>query len=169
MKNNLCISHNDYKPKNILWSQDSPILIDFDAMGLVNHACALSESAFTFSNLDTNINYDYYKLYLKEYISVYGPFKEDYRKALYVSMNGKIRWYVYLLSKNDKKYKNKNIYILPSSVHEVILLAEDASSNKKDLLSMVTEINATQVDECEVLADSVYFYDLEEDRLKRLC
>ena len=67
------------------------------------------------------------------------------------------------------KTLNKNIYILPSSVHEVILLAEDASSNKKDLLSMVTEINATQVDECEVLADSVYFYDLEEDRLKRLC
>lgn len=67
------------------------------------------------------------------------------------------------------KTLNKNIYILPSSVHEVILLAEDASNNKKDLLSMVTEINATQVDECEVLADSVYFYDLEEDRLKRLC
>ena len=103
MKNKLCISHNDYKPKNILWSQDRPILIDFDAMGLVNHACALSESAFTFSNLETNINYDYYKLYLKEYISVYGSFKEDYKKALYVSMNGKIRWYMYLLSKNDKE------------------------------------------------------------------
>ena len=103
MKSKLCISHNDYKPKNILWSQDEPILIDFDAMGLVNHACALSESAFTFSNLNTYINYDFYKLYLKEYINVYGSFNEDYKKALYVSMNGKLRWYVYLLSKNDKE------------------------------------------------------------------
>lgn len=63
---------------------------------------------------------------------------------------------------------NCNLYILPSSVHEVILLPEDESYHKEDLLNMVTEINATQVDKCEVLADAVYFYDLENNSLLQL-
>lgn len=71
--------------------------------------------------------------------------------------------------RNFAKSINKNLYILPSSIHEVILLPEDAGNNKEELLSMVTEINATQVDECETLADSVYFYHLEKDSLERLC
>lgn len=104
MKRKLCISHNDYKLKNILWNDYNLTLIDFDATGPVNHACALAESSFTFSKINNEkINFDYYKLYLKEYIIVYGSFKEDYKKALYVSMNGKLRWYIYLLSKGDKE------------------------------------------------------------------
>lgn len=71
--------------------------------------------------------------------------------------------------KNFAKSLNKNLYILPSSIHEVILLPEDAGNNKEELLSMVTEINATQVNECETLADSVYFYHMEKDSLERLC
>lgn len=71
--------------------------------------------------------------------------------------------------KNFAIEMNQSLYILPSSVHEVILLAEDVNHNKESLLAMVTEINATQVDECEVLADSVYFYDLEKEVLERLC
>lgn len=63
---------------------------------------------------------------------------------------------------------NRNLYILPSSIHEVILLPEDESYHKEDLLAMVTEINATQVDKCEVLADAVYFFDLENNRLLQL-
>ena len=71
--------------------------------------------------------------------------------------------------KNFAKTINKNLYILPSSIHEVILLAEDERHSKEDLLSMVTEINATQVDACETLADAVYFYNLEKDSLEWLC
>lgn len=68
--------------------------------------------------------------------------------------------------RNFAKAVNENLYILPSSIHEVILLTENAGKNKEELLAMVTEINATQVEESEVLADAVYFYHLKENRLE---
>jgi hypothetical protein len=59
----------------------------------------------------------------------------------------------------------KNVYIIPSSVHEVILVPE--SGNEGDRLNdMVREVNETQVDPKEVLADHVYYYDREENRMQ---
>lgn len=101
MKQNLCLSHNDYKTHNILWNNLTPVLIDFDAMGKVNPICALCESAYTFSKLNKKFDLDRYKLYLETYISNSNKIKDDFQKALYVSMNGKLRWYNYLLSKKD--------------------------------------------------------------------
>lgn len=62
---------------------------------------------------------------------------------------------------------NCNLYVLPSSVHEVILLPEDENVSGASLLAMVTEINRTQVEESEVLADSVYYYNKNTDKLER--
>lgn len=53
----------------------------------------------------------------------------------------------------------KNLYILPSSVHEVILLPEDKVNSSENLLRMVTEVNRTQLAPEEVLSDAVYYYD----------
>ena len=71
--------------------------------------------------------------------------------------------------KDFAKKMEKNLYILPSSIHEVILLPDDESQTKEELLEMVTDINRTQVEECEVLADSVYYYHKEKDYMERLC
>ena len=70
--------------------------------------------------------------------------------------------------RNFAKAFHSNVYILPSSIHEVILLPEDECYRKEELLTMVTEINATQVDRCEVLADAVYFFDLEKNEILQL-
>lgn len=71
--------------------------------------------------------------------------------------------------KNFSKEKNSDLYILPSSIHEVILLPAKDATDKEELLTMVTEINRTQVEECEVLADSVYYYHKDSDRLEQIC
>lgn len=66
----------------------------------------------------------------------------------------------------------KNIYILPSSVHETILLKEDDEhmpSDVKELLSMVSTVNKNEVDPMEVLADSIYYYDRELDEIVWVC
>lgn len=49
-------------------------------------------------------------------------------------------------------------YILPSSVHECILVPADPSMTRDMLREMVTDINHTQVEPQEILADQVYFY-----------
>ncbi|MDE7404300.1 MAG: hypothetical protein K2M81_04265, partial [Lachnospiraceae bacterium] len=59
----------------------------------------------------------------------------------------------------------RDFYILPSSIHEVILVPADADTDKEALHEIVTEINRTQVAEEEVLADSVYFYSKNKDKV----
>ena len=55
-----------------------------------------------------------------------------------------------------------DFFILPSSVHEVLLLPDDGSQNIEELKAMVTGINATEVAPADRLTDSVYHYDAAE-------
>lgn len=56
---------------------------------------------------------------------------------------------------------DSDLYILPSSVHEVITVSSKSSVSKDvdDLAQMVHEINMTQVELDERLSNQVYFYD----------
>lgn len=59
----------------------------------------------------------------------------------------------------------ENFYLLPSSIHEVIIVPESKCPSVKDLNDMVMEINETQIDIEEILSDHVYYYDCEKDEL----
>lgn len=72
-----------------------------------------------------------------------------------------------ILEKFSKKINN-DFYILPSSIHEVILLPFSGNSSDAALLEMVTEINRTQVEESEVLADSLYCFSRSDLRIRQL-
>lgn len=61
-----------------------------------------------------------------------------------------------------------NFFILPSSVHEVILLLDNGLENPGSLRAMITEVNRTQVEPEEVLSDSLYYYDRKEKRIRIL-
>lgn len=54
-----------------------------------------------------------------------------------------------------------DVFILPSSVHEVLLLPDDGSTRVADLREMVMSINASEVSPADQLTDSVYHYDVE--------
>ena len=54
-----------------------------------------------------------------------------------------------------------DFYILPSSVHEVLIVPKEAGMDFKDLEAMVQEVNATQVAPQDKLSDHVYQYDNE--------
>lgn len=55
-----------------------------------------------------------------------------------------------------------DFFVLPSSVHEVILLPDNGTMSAKELESMVQEINATEVAPEDRLSDSVYHYDSQD-------
>lgn len=63
---------------------------------------------------------------------------------------------------------NRDIIILPSSIHELILLPVMGDEDYKELKEMVMDINKTQVEKEEVLSDSVYYYDRTEECVKML-
>lgn len=64
--------------------------------------------------------------------------------------------------------KDSDLYILPSSVHEVILLEAEPDIQAEALLKMVSEINRTQVEESEVLSDAVYYYNRADDKIEHI-
>lgn len=53
----------------------------------------------------------------------------------------------------------EDFYLLPSSIHEVILIPKSKSPDLKDLNEMINEVNETQVQEEEVLSDHAYYYE----------
>lgn len=57
-----------------------------------------------------------------------------------------------------------NFRILPSSIHELLLVTDD-SIPMEELQEMVSFVNATAVSETDYLSDSVYEYDREKDSL----
>ena len=60
---------------------------------------------------------------------------------------------------NFAKKMNCDFYILPSSIHEVLLLPKEADSDIYDLNMMIHEVNDTQVQEEDILSDHVYCYE----------
>lgn len=56
-------------------------------------------------------------------------------------------------------------YVLPSSIHEVILVPSAEPSLSEELSSMVREVNRTQVAPEEILSDHAYYYDTTQHQL----
>jgi len=73
--------------------------------------------------------------------------------------------YENILDKFARKMK-RDIYILPSSIHEVILVPANKGVIKSELSCMVREVNIEAVDEGEVLSDHVYLYRRD---IKQIC
>lgn len=65
------------------------------------------------------------------------------------------------LEKYAKENKTKRVVIIPSSIHECILIPEEKVC-VGELKSLVREVNATKVEPGEVLSDSLYYYDLKK-------
>ncbi len=59
-------------------------------------------------------------------------------------------------------------YILPSSVHEVILVPDAPGITEKELCDMVKEANRTVVDEKDILSDNVYHYSRGDRGLEKV-
>jgi hypothetical protein len=73
-----------------------------------------------------------------------------------------------LLKDMSEKY-NCNFYIIPSSVHEVILIPEKFVDRVENIQGMVREVNSSCVPQEDFLSNSVYYYDREgENNVKKV-
>ncbi len=92
------------------------------------------------------------------------------KQPMYVAGNkSALNGAVWMLQKNEVRDLSKkldcSLYILPSSVHEVIVVPFTECIPRDTLHRMVQEVNATQVAPDEFLSDNVYFYNQEDDTL----
>lgn len=61
-----------------------------------------------------------------------------------------------------------SFYIIPSSIHELLLLSAGHNDESGNIRSMIREVNDTQVSREEILSYSVYFFDKEQDKVVML-
>lgn len=95
------------------------------------------------------------------------PTPEDNRTMMYVLSNqigingATVLVYPNVLKEFVSKYNlpHKHLHILPSSIHEIILVPSDNLSITDKLLQMVHEVNETQVAQDELLSDNILIYD----------
>jgi hypothetical protein len=62
----------------------------------------------------------------------------------------------------------KDFYLLPSSIHEMIIIPQQIDVQEAALYDMVSEVNQSCVAQDEILSDSVYCYEREEESI-RIC
>ena len=58
-----------------------------------------------------------------------------------------------------------NFFILPSSIHETLLVPDNGEMDVEQLTNMVREVNDTQVAPDEILSYTVYYYDRDAQAL----
>ena len=76
-----------------------------------------------------------------------------------------------VLSYVCEKYGLEDVYILPSSVHEVLLCNKsffEEDTAEEDLLKMVAEVNLGMVEPGETLSFDVYEFNLETKKLRTI-
>lgn len=61
----------------------------------------------------------------------------------------------------------EGFYVLPSSVHEVLIVPDNGEMEPKMLGEMVREVNKNEVERQEVLSDRVYSYDKEKHQIRQ--
>lgn len=88
---------------------------------------------------------------------------EPARSLFYVltnrqKINGAIAlFYPGMLSRLEERFHG-GFYLIPSSVHEILLLAEPEEAETEELNQMVREVNESHVIPEEILSDHVYYY-----------
>ena len=59
-----------------------------------------------------------------------------------------------------------DLIILPSSVHEILILKYDTDVNLDGFKNMVRCVNSEDVEAEDVLSDNVYIYSREDDAIR---
>lgn len=72
------------------------------------------------------------------------------------------------LLKEMSKVLGHDLLILPSSVHEVLVMAYDKTMDFLSIRDMVEHINEVEVPVCDVLSDQIYRYNREKDQVSFL-
>ena len=67
--------------------------------------------------------------------------------------------------KGIAQFYRRSFYLLPSSIHEMMICFEDDHISEEMLLSLVKEANHLVVTMGEVLSDNIYYYDHNKEEL----
>lgn len=95
------ISHRDLDPKNVMWNQDTPILIDWESAGCINPMQDLTETAIYWSEDEKgNIDKERFRAFISGYKQRYGKLEADWGTVLANGFSGKLGWLEYSMKRS---------------------------------------------------------------------
>ena len=87
----MVISHRDLDPKNVMWNQNKPIVIDWESAGYTNPLQELTETAIYWSENEIgNIDKERFLAFFSGYKKKYGSLKGNWRTVLENGFLGKL-------------------------------------------------------------------------------
>lgn len=147
------------------------------------HQTALANMETLMPAKFTNMQAVMEEMMLPNIMNDYGINEEEAREMLHADMpEGAVPMYVLtneskvngaacILNQNTmeqiKEQLGGDFYVLPSSIHETLIIPKTEGSDYRELEAMVQEVNATQVEPEERLSDHVYEYDANAHELMR--
>ena len=155
------------------------IFVDADACPVVGIVETIAEKYNISTTLLCDTNHILYSDYSEVIVVGAGADAVDYKlismpdipDTMFVLTNDtKVNGAAAILNDDNRQEiaeKVGDFYMLPSSIHETLIIPKDAGMEFKELEQMVQEVNQTQVAPGERLSDHVYEYDAKEHELFR--
>lgn len=136
LSSNMVISHRDLDPKNILWIEDTPIIIDWESAGFVNPMHELIEMAIYWSESETgDIDKKRFLEFIRAYKNIFGVLDTNWTMVLLNGFSGKLGWLEYSLKRSlliectDKEEQNMGTNQVTETINSI-----------KHYASMISEV-----------------------------
>lgn len=98
---NQTICHNDMDPKNVMWNNDNPIIIDWECAGVSNPERELLEDALCWSGfLSNNFSQEKFIVMFKEYSKYRSIDNIDWYDVICGNLVGRFGWLKYNLERS---------------------------------------------------------------------
>ena len=95
------ICHRDMDPKNVLWNNNEPIIIDWESSGMANPYRELLEDALCWSGfLSDNFDDEKFKSLFQEYMKYQKINNVDWASVIYGNLVGRFAWLKYNLERS---------------------------------------------------------------------
>jgi len=99
------VSHRDLDPKNVLWTTNDPVLIDWESAGLIHRAVDLFETACYWSKRkDDTFDHDRFSAFLDGYQTEQSLPIVDWVYIIDISVQGKLDWLRFNLDRSFGKH-----------------------------------------------------------------
>lgn len=143
------------------------------ASALINYdnlkSCGLSvESLYEAAKKNTIRLFPPFLMRLDEFLEARYPQETEYPEEpdIYILSNQQFIYGATMMIYKDivaefAEHMGKNVYIVPSSVNELLLCLADEKKDKEMLENTLHEVNEFVVSDMDFLSDVVYFYDKE--------
>ncbi|WP_113927911.1 aminoglycoside phosphotransferase family protein [Bacillus sp. P14.5] len=101
LSSDLVISHRDLDPKNVMWNDSTPVIIDWESAGFIHPMQDLLETALYWSVNDIGeLQEDSFSSFLKGYKSKGKELTADWKSVLDAGYSAKLDWLEYNLKRS---------------------------------------------------------------------